>query len=207
MLSKVNRKTDVRTSISDPLRIDTVMIPAVGATPSFTLGITLSPGLKSRGVHGKDWGRDLFLDLDEIETWRPTVIAHISNLYSEAFNTMSSRFTSERVHLVKTSSWPVPEVTSEITSRDRTCCRIINLMRSLSLEDPSSSLRLLINGYHGGQECATLAAQVVMRAGHTREGSVELIENIRSGLFNTVAQSRFLRACPVGNAEEVFDAS
>jgi len=207
MLTQPGRAADVRTSISDPLRIDSVMIPAIRATPSFTLGITLSPGLKSRGAHGKDWGRDMGLDLDAIETWRPTVIAHISNLYSEAFNLMRSRFTSERVHLVKTSSWPVPEVASEIRSRDRTCRRIINLMRSLSLEDPSSSLRLLINGNHGGQECATLAAQVVMRAGHTRERSVELIEKIRPGLFNTVAQTRFLQACPVGNAEGVFDAS
>lgn len=206
MLSKVNRTTDVRTSISDPLRIDSNVIPAVGTTPGFMLGISLSPGLKSRGAHGKDWDRDMRLDLDAIEAWRPTVIAHISENFSHAFNVMRNRFPSERVHLVNASSWPVPELPSEIRSRDRTCRQIIDLMRSLSRENPSSSPRLLINGYHGGQECVSLAAQVVMCAGHTREGSVELIEKIRPGLFNTVAQIRFLKSCPVGNAEEVFDA-
>jgi ADP-ribosyl-[dinitrogen reductase] hydrolase len=60
----------VRTSLSDPLRIDAVPTPGGGL-----IGMTICPGKVQHGaLDGGDWDRDLGLDLDRIRDWGATAV-------------------------------------------------------------------------------------------------------------------------------------
>jgi protein-tyrosine phosphatase len=55
----------VKTSITHPLRIDSVSIPKV----SGRIGLTFCPGKHTEGLYGGTWERDLALDLESIKAW------------------------------------------------------------------------------------------------------------------------------------------
>jgi protein-tyrosine phosphatase len=55
----------VKTSITHPLRIDSVSIPNV----SGRIGLTFCPGKHTEGLYGGTWERDLALDLESIKAW------------------------------------------------------------------------------------------------------------------------------------------
>ena len=72
-----------RTSLSHPLRIDTV---SAGAG---CIGMTFSPGKKGPSVFGDSWDRDLEADLVVITAWRPTVV--VTLIEAEEFNAARQR--------------------------------------------------------------------------------------------------------------------
>ena len=57
----------MRTSLSDPLRIAAVSPPGLPGI----IGLTLCPGKKDPG---RDWDRDLDIDLTVIEQWGAEVV-------------------------------------------------------------------------------------------------------------------------------------
>ena len=83
-LEPVNKQTDkqpatasghrvsprVRTSASDPLRINEVPAGQAGGL----IGITFCPGKCGPSLGGMRWQRDLGADLDVIALWRPTAV-------------------------------------------------------------------------------------------------------------------------------------
>ncbi len=62
--------TEIRTSVSHPLRIDEITVtPYAGV-----LGLTFCPGKKIFGLYSGQWQRDLELDLQAIKAWGATTI-------------------------------------------------------------------------------------------------------------------------------------
>lgn len=59
-----------RTSISHPLRIDELAAGDAGGL----IGITFCPGKRGAGIRAWRWERDLAVDLDVIEAWRPSAV-------------------------------------------------------------------------------------------------------------------------------------
>lgn len=55
----------VKTSVTHPLRIDSVSIPNV----SGRIGLTFCPGKHTEGLYGGTWERDLTLDIESIKAW------------------------------------------------------------------------------------------------------------------------------------------
>jgi protein-tyrosine phosphatase len=56
----------VNTSVTSPLRIDTVLVPPTGGQ----IGMTICPGKKDQGIISGPWDRDLDLDLQVIQNWQ-----------------------------------------------------------------------------------------------------------------------------------------
>lgn len=56
---------EVKTSLTHPLRIDSVSVPGV----SGSIGLTFCPGKITEGLYGGAWERDLARDLDAVKAW------------------------------------------------------------------------------------------------------------------------------------------
>jgi ADP-ribosyl-[dinitrogen reductase] hydrolase len=65
--SRVSRP---RTSISHPLRVDSVSVPGAAGL----IGMTICPGKKGDSVYGLPWDRDLRADMEAIKAWGATVV-------------------------------------------------------------------------------------------------------------------------------------
>ena len=78
-----------RTSLSHPLRIDTV---SAGAG---CIGMTFSPGKKGPSVFGDSWDRDLEADLVVITAWSPTVV--VTLIEAEEFTILQTPRLGEQV--------------------------------------------------------------------------------------------------------------
>jgi ADP-ribosyl-[dinitrogen reductase] hydrolase len=62
--------SNIRTSLSHPLRVDTISVPR----GSGQIGMTLCPGRRDHHSIDGEWARDLDLDLDVIAEWKPDAI-------------------------------------------------------------------------------------------------------------------------------------
>ncbi|MDP2816487.1 MAG: hypothetical protein Q8O19_07390 [Rectinemataceae bacterium] len=59
-----------RTSLSHPLRIDSVTVPGTGGL----IGMTFCPGKKQSNAQSGSWSRDPALDLEVIRTWKTELV-------------------------------------------------------------------------------------------------------------------------------------
>ncbi len=64
-LASASLSTEIKTSDSHPLRIDSLSVPGSCAH----IGLTFCPGKHSKGIYGGTWQRDLNKDLNAIKAW------------------------------------------------------------------------------------------------------------------------------------------
>lgn len=64
-LAAKDSQSEIRTSDSHPLRIDSVAVP----NTTGRIGLTFCPGKRSEGLYGGTWKRDLVKDLQAIMDW------------------------------------------------------------------------------------------------------------------------------------------
>jgi len=68
----------IRTSITHPLRIDEVVVPArltdAGSAGVGRIGLCICPGKCGRSIMGNPWRRDLALDLEVVRRWQPDAV-------------------------------------------------------------------------------------------------------------------------------------
>jgi len=61
---------EVKTSLTHPLRIDSVLVPGV----SGRIGLTFCPGKITEGLYSGIWERDLVTDINAVKTWGGKVL-------------------------------------------------------------------------------------------------------------------------------------
>jgi protein-tyrosine phosphatase len=181
-----------RTSLSHPLRIDSVSIPGGEGL----IGMTICPGKKGDSVYGPPWDRDLRLDLAAVKSWGADVVVTL----------MESR---------ELAALGVPELGAEV---EKAGMRWLHLpirdleapgerfLRLWELSGPGLHNILL----HGGRvllhcrgglgRTGTIAAQLLVEAGSRPEDAVREVRQARPGAIETVAQEHYLRRLNAGQA-------
>lgn len=173
---------DVRTSNSHPLRIDEVEFISPFNLGSMTMGMTLTPGLKSEGIHCI-WDRDVEDDVKVIDDWKPDLIL---STHIRCFGWMRSLSDGDRLtKLNRTAdfedrSWPVPEDVGE--SQWRIECI------QLKARGLQSGSKVLVLGGTGSEEVTSLGVTALMAFGAPAEEAIRAVRAARPGHWSTQAQ-------------------
>ncbi len=171
-----------RTSITHPLRIDTLPVG------NGSLGITFCPGKKGDSAHGAPWARDLDLDMDSIEVWGAAAV--VTLIEDHEFEMLSVRPLGEAVmargiewhHLpIRDLNYPTPETMA--------CWQTLSPRLHQILECGG---KVLVHCRGGLGRAGTLAALILIERGRSASDAIQEVRSVRRGAVETVEQERWL---------------
>ena len=172
----------IRTSITDPLRIDTLPVGNGG------LGITICPGKKGDSFYGQTWARDLDLDMDAIKAWGATAV--VTLIEDHEFETLSVRPLGETVKTRGIDWHHVP-----IRDLDVPSPAAMARWRALSprlhqiLERGG---RVAVHCRGGLGRAGTIAALTLIERGRSASDAIQEVRAVRRGAVETGGQKRWL---------------
>ncbi|MEY8876992.1 MAG: hypothetical protein AB9M60_10820, partial [Leptothrix sp. (in: b-proteobacteria)] len=103
---RYDRNGPPRTSLSHPLRIDEIAAGDAGGR----IGLSLCPGKQGQSVLGPRWARDLALDLDVIQRWRPAAVVTLIEDHEFAELGVPQLGASVRAHGIAWHHLPIADV-------------------------------------------------------------------------------------------------
>ena len=182
--------TKTKTSISYPLRIDSVVAPGGGL-----IGMTLCPGKKQNGALSGDWDRDLGLDLDTVRDWGAVAVVTLMEAneleryqVSDIGNSVSQRHMTW--HHLRIIDANVPD------ERFEQAWTAVGPELCANLADGRN---VLLHCLGGLGRTGTIAARLMIELGIPTEQAIVLIRKARPGAIETAAQEAYARCVlPIG---------
>ena len=173
---------EVRTSDSEPLRIDVV------PCPPGQLGLTICPGKQGPTVTHGIWHRDLNADLAVVRAWSPDLVVSLmeDNEYDLLnVTTLPSRAwkLGVRYEVIPIKDGDVPDM----SALDQWNSRRAEIHPYLN-----ASGRILIHCRGGLGRSGTLASMILIERGTNPEDAMRLVRKYRKGAIETESQERFL---------------
>lgn len=172
----------VRTSITDPLRIDSLPIG------NGHLGVTFCPGKKGDSVFGASWVRNLDLDMDAIKTWGATAV--VSLIEDHEFEMLSVQSLGETVKArgIEWHHFPIRDLdVPTLVSMER--WRMVSPRLHQIMERGG---RVVLHCRGGLGRAGTIAALILIERGKSAPEAVREVRAARPGTIETIDQERWL---------------
>jgi ADP-ribosyl-[dinitrogen reductase] hydrolase len=187
-----------RTSLSDPLRIDEVVVPFYEGR----IGLTLCPGKAGPSELGPIWTRDLKLDFAAIRAWGASAVVTLMEADEmEAFSVDDGLDAAARAIGVDWYPLPIRDggVPSAAFERSWTWAglRLRELLRA--------GKRVLVHCRGGLGRTGMIAARLLVELGVPAERAVAAVRASRKGAIENFAQQRHVfDARPIDSEEDVW---
>lgn len=187
-----------RTSLSDPLRIDEVIVPFYEGR----IGLTLCPGKVGPSGLGPIWTRDLKLDFAAIREWGASAVVTLMEADEmEAFNVDDGLDAAARAIGVDWYPLPIGDggVPSAAFERSWTWAglRLRELLRA--------GKRVLVHCRGGLGRTGMIAARLLVELGSPVAAAVEQVRASRRGAIENYAQHRHVcETRPIDSEEDAW---
>ena len=172
-------KRNVRTSITDPIRIDTIEIGKI------TLGLSLCPGKVQSGAISGDWNRDLAADLDKIS--KEGYDAVVSLIEDLEIDELSVQGLKEDYVQSRGMEWIWAPIRDGGTPSDSTFQK---LERVLEILNDEKSVFIHCKGGLG--RAGLVAAWILTHNGRTPDDAISEIRNTRRGAIENIDQEHWV---------------
>jgi ADP-ribosyl-[dinitrogen reductase] hydrolase len=173
----------VRSSVTDPLRISEIVLDEGGA-----LGITFCPGKKGESVHGAAWSRDLQTDLQAIHDWGASTL--VTLMEQKEFKLLQVPDLEPRARALGLH-WihlPIEDL--------RAPCSRFETEWTAAGDDIRRRLRLgqkvVVHCRGGLGRAGTVAACILIDLGMSPGEALRRVRNVRRGAIETAAQERYV---------------
>ena len=174
----------IRTSVTDPLRVDTLRVGAG------TVGLTMCPGKSGPSASVHVWRRDLAADLEVIRAWAPAAVVTLVETH-ELRGLCGVPDLGERIraaglagHHLPIVDRHAPDAAFVATWRAGIGAALGALLRS--------GERVLVHCRGGVGRAGTVAAMLAIDAGRSPADAIEAVRRARRGAIETPAQQRFV---------------
>jgi len=176
----------MKTSISDPLRIDDIKLPT-GAR----IGLTFCPGKKQTGALDGEWSRDLGIDLTAIRDWGAKAV--VTLMEPHELQQYEVADIGDRVEALGMDwySLPIRDVDVPDAQFEKAWVYAGHRLRTMLSEDN----RILIHCRGGLGRTGTIAARLLVELGWTPADAISAVRQARPGSIETSAQERHVLAC------------
>jgi ADP-ribosyl-[dinitrogen reductase] hydrolase len=187
-----------RTSLSDPLRIDEVVVPFYEGH----IGLTLCPGKVGPSELGPIWTRDLKLDFAAIREWGASAVVTLMEADEmEAFNVDDGLDAAARAIGVDWYPLPIRDggVPSAAFERSWTWAglRLRELLRA--------GKRVLVHCRGGLGRSGMIAARLLVELGVPVDRAIEMVRASRKGAIENYAQHQHVcDARPIDSEEDAW---
>lgn len=173
-----------RTSITHPLRIDTLPVG------NGSLGVTFCPGKKGDSVYGAPWARDLDHDIDAIKAWGATAV--VTLIEDHEFEMLSVEPLGEvvKTHDIEWYHFPIPDLdvpTPEAMGR----WRVLSPRLHQIVERGG---RVVVHCRGGLGRAGTIAALILIERGRSVPDAIREVRSVRPGTVETDAQEGWLES-------------
>lgn len=178
-----------RTSITHPLRIETVDVPGT----SGQIGMTLFPGRRDRLAIAGPWERDFDADLDVVRDWHPAVVVSLVEEFefamlgvpefAERMTALARAGRFEWMHL------PIRDAGVPGADFETDWLRYGNSIRSAL----RAGGRVLLHCRAGLGRTGMIAARLLVECGVSAQAAITSIKRARRGTIETKAQEEHVR--------------
>ena len=182
----------ILTSVSSPLRIDSVVLDQCAGL----IGMTLCPGKKEANAISGDWARDLDIDLMAIKEWGASAIVSLMEREEMAcygVADMPAKATAlgmTHLHL------PIADMDIPDVEFERNWVEDSERLRKLLLAGKS----IVIHCLGGLGRTGTIAARLLIVMGADPEFAIRRVRATRPGTIQTILQEIYVRRCkPIGS--------
>ena len=174
----------MKTSFSDPLHIATISAPNVAGV----IGMTLCPGKKDPG---RDWDRDLDIDLDAIRGWGAQIV--VTLVEDHEFDLLDVRRLPEAVkrRRMKWVHLPIRDV-SVPEAKFEAAWATAGLELRDCLQRGGS---ILIHCRGGLGRTGTIAARLLVELGMDAQDAIDVVRRVRPGAIETRGQTLYVLGC------------
>ena len=172
-------KRNVRTSITDPIRIDTIEIEKV------SLGLSLCPGKVQSGAISGDWNRDLASDLDKIS--KEGYDAVVSLIEDLEIDELSVQGLKEDYVQSRGMEWIWAPIRDGGTPSDSTFQKLERVLEVLSDEKS-----VFIHCKGGLGRAGLVAAWILTHHGRNPEDAIREVRNARRGAIENMEQEHWV---------------
>jgi len=187
-------KTDIRTSITDPLRIAEVPVGKAGGL----IGITFCPGKKGDSNRGAQWTRDLAADLDVIAQWGTAAVVTLLESMELRMLGVTNLGDEVRQRNMQWHHLPIVDVQPPGAEFEAAWQKSGPLL----LDQLSSGKRVLVHCRGGLGRAGTVAARLLVETGMPAYDAIALVRRFRPGAIETQAQEAYVRALRVSGAPD-----
>ncbi|MEI7608503.1 MAG: inositol monophosphatase family protein, partial [Rhodospirillaceae bacterium] len=176
----------IRTSETDPLRIDSMEIPGGGS-----IGLTICPGKHDASGSGPDWRRDLGADLDAVVAWgADAIVCLLSQVELEHLSVPTLPAEAERRRL---GFIPLPMVEGGIPDEafESAWKSVGPRLRALL----GMGGRVLVHCRGGLGRSGLVAARLLIEMGTEPDNAIVAVRRARPGAIETSLQEKYVRSC------------
>jgi len=176
----MSTKRNVRTSITDPIRIDTIEIEDI------SLGLSLCPGKVQSGAISGDWNRDLDADLDKISNEGYDAV--VSLIEDFEIDELSVQGLKEDSVQSRGMEWIWAPIRDGGTPSDSTFQK---LERVLEILNEGKSVFLHCKGGLG--RAGLVAAWILTHHGRNSVDATREVRNVRRGAIENMEQEYWVQ--------------
>jgi len=179
-----------KTSLSHPLRIDAVSVPGTGGQ----IGMTICPGKQGRSLYGPPWKRDLRLDVQAVQAWRPDLVVTLMEPEELAELRVAELGLELERAGIRWLHFPIPDLEApgplfaELWSARG--AEVWGILRAGG--------RVLLHCRGGLGRTGTVAAQLLVELGEEPEAAMRTVREARPGAIETASQEAYVRRLGAG---------
>ena len=182
-----------KTSLSHPLRIDTLVLDDIPALKGIKgcIGLTFCPGKNHRSYFSGEWQRDLAIDIQAIQNWGASAWLNTMEARDLLEVKISPTDFENAVHAANIAYYHLPIVDGGIPDSEtehRWQKQLSPLLRQHLLNDE----RLLIHCRGGLGRTGTLAARLLVELGCDPDDAINRVRTIRPGAIETPQQANWV---------------
>ena len=187
----------VKTSISHPLRIDTVNVPNGGGI----IGMTLCPGKKIKSAFSGVWERDLDIDLQAIRDWGAQALVNLMEDHEYALLRVPNYVDTVKAYPMAFYHLPITDVHPPDERFDELWKTAGPKLRQILLDGG----KILLHCRGGLGRTGTVAAQLLVELGMSHQEAIRVVRTARPGTIETQDQEKYVYSCQPVNGRLNID--
>lgn len=174
----------VRTSESDPLRIDEIAAGGAGGA----VGITFCPGKHGDSAYGTRWERDLAADLDVIAAWKAAAV--VTLVETQELTSLGVPQLGDEVRARGMEWYHLP--IRDVHTPDAGFERKWETAGPRLLEHVRAGRRVLVHCRGGQGRAGTIGARLLVELGVAPADAIRQVRAVRNGAIETSEQEAYV---------------